>query len=1257
MNEAPPSGIPVLPQAEQTKLPEPRTEQPASALNRLILLLGTPRSGSTWLAAILNSYHRVLYSHEPLSRQRDAEMEALVARIKNTGAIDAEGRKFILRRWSMAHHDCQRPPFFKKDFLPYPPWLQMFAWVFVRTTGFGRKRFEDLFSPSGNKSFDLLAKDINWAAHARSIVLALNPLLLNIVRHPCGVVASLLRGQRLGLMPVTDRCEWFGYHQPLCKRLGHSFEDVQELEDWEFLALDWLAQNVDFLDVARIHPHKHLVVYEDLCRDPMGVIKGVYDFLGWEMGRSTTRFIERSTKERRSRLLDWLQAKHPYFGVLKNSLQSANSWKTELTGQQISRIISIAEALPHFKEYWPGDLRTEINRRQEPEPSLNGLKSAPLTNGAVLASAQPSCSVQLFAKSDHPFESRQPATIGIPFPKAALRNPAGLTLVDADARAVPLQALPLVLWPDGSVKWLLVDFVLDSLPGKAEFWTLGRAETTPYLTPDDSLRVHESAEGIAVNTGAATFHLDRSALLPFARVVVDGKDVIAPGSSGTLLTDPKGRIGRPRIKRSVIEARGPVRATVRLEGTWDGRVPCRFVARLCFFAGTGLARLRLTVHNPNRAEHPRGLWDLGDRGSMLFRDLSLELGLAGNTDPRVAWTAEAGHSGQSATAPDLEIYQDSSGGDNWHSRNHVNRDGRVPCSFRGYRLRNGVQMRSGLRASPTVTLAGSAGSVTAAVPEFWQQFPKALEAQGRTLRVRLFPQQFGDLFELQGGEQKTHTVWLNFAPADQPAGSALDWVHHPASVHPRPESYASAGACAFPRFVPARTEPGDRLASYLQEIITGPNSFTARREVIDEYGWRHFGEVYADHEAAYYDGPLPVISHFNNQYDIIQGALIHYLRTGNPRWFALADPLARHVIDIDIYHTNQDKAQYNGGLFWFTDHYKDAATSTHRTYSRHNCAPGDRSYGGGPSSNHNFTTGLLYYYFLTGNPDARAAVVGLADWVVNMDDGKKNLLGLIDDGPTGSATLTGDVSYHGPGRGSGNSINALLDGWLATGRRAYLDKAESLIRRTVHPADDIAALHLLNVEKRWSYPVFFVVLARYLDLKAEAGEFDFMYAYARASLVHYARWMLENERPYFDHPEELEFPTETWAAQELRKANAMRLAAAYTQDPLRDRLVKRGLELAERAWSDLERFKSRYVARAAALVMFSGAMDHYFRSVPIAPAPPCPAVRDFGTPEHFVPQKLRIRAQLKTVRGLLRAALSLANALNWLRFLRRGHIR
>src|SRR5690554_8097843 len=105
------------------------------------------------------------------------------------------------------------------------------------------------------------------------------------------------------------------------------------------------------------------------------------------------------------------------------------------------------------------------------------------------------------------------------------------------------------------------------------------------------------------------------------------------------------------------------------------------------------------------------------------------------------------------------------------------------------------------------------------------------------------------------------------------------------------------------------------------------------------------------------------------------------------------DDLARHVVDNDIYHTNEDRAGYNNGLFWHTDHYLDAHTSTHRTFSRHNdtsSTPGQT--GGGPGAEHCYSTGHLYHYWITGNHDSKATVIGLARWMQNTHEGEKGLL-------------------------------------------------------------------------------------------------------------------------------------------------------------------------------------------------------------------------------------------------------------------------
>jgi len=161
-----------------------------------------------------------------------------------------------------------------------------------------------------------------------------------------------------------------------------------------------------------------------------------------------------------------------------------------------------------------------------------------------------------------------------------------------------------------------------------------------------------------------------------------------------------------------------------------------------------------------------------------------------------------------------------------------------------------------------------------------------------------------------------------------------------------------------------------------------------------------------------------------------------------------------------------------------------------------------------------------------------------------------------------------------------------------------------------------------------------------------------MYAYAHASLLHYAQWMLGHEVAYFDRPEEMVYPTETWAAQELRKANVLRLAAACAEEPLRGRLMRRAEALSDRGWRDLMRFTSRHAARPVAVLLVEGLRDVFFRSGATPNLPEPSGCFDFGRPEDFVPQRQRVMARLKTVGGLPRALARLADVRNWPGFAR-----
>jgi hypothetical protein len=202
----------------------------------------------------------------------------------------------------------------------------------------------------------------------------------------------------------------------------------------------------------------------------------------------------------------------------------------------------------------------------------------------------------------------------------------------------------------------------------------------------------------------------------------------------------------------------------------------------------------------------------------------------------------------------------------------------------------------------------------------------------------------------------------------------------------------------------------------------------------------------------------------------------------------------------------------------------------------------------------------------------------------------------------------------------------LLDAARLSGDVRYLSKAEELIRRCVHPEDDIAARHLDDVENRWSYTAFLQALGRYLDVKVERDELDERYAYAREGLLHYARWMQSHEYLYLDRPERLEYPTETWAAQEIRKACVFHQAMMHASDDERVRFRERAEYFYRGAIDELRRRPTSGCTRALALLMSFGFSQAYFRRTPdVAAPPPRVSSPDFDRPLAFIPQRTRAK--------------------------------
>lgn len=843
-----------------------------------------------------------------------------------------------------------------------------------------------------------------------------------------------------------------------------------------------------------------------------------------------------------------------------------------------------------------------------------------------IVNQRPACHLRLEPPDRVPRPS-EAFTAGIALPPGWSADPSTLHLAGPDGSAAPLQARVVERWPDGSARWVLLDFQ-SAVSGPTPLRLDSRDAAAP---PVNGIVVAESAGGAIVTTGAATFTFAAGTASPLAGMSIDGVPAIDGARTRLVAETPDGGSLVVHFDRVIVEERGPMRAAIAMHGRVQANVALNVTVRFELAAGHAAAKVRLVLHNPRAASHPGGFWELGDAGSVLLRRLALEVACAGGPGlVRAVVSVDRDASYEDLATP-LRLQQESSGKPNWRSPVHVNRDGHVALRYPGYRLTAGGENREGGQACPIVGVGRDGHAVVATSRLFWEVFPKAytVGADG-ILGIELLPEA-GDPHELQGGERFTHEWVLGCGDID--AGT-LHAYRSPSIVSIDPAWWAVSGA--VPHFVPV-LDPDALYERLVRAAVDGADTFGHKRDRIDEYGWRHFGDLYADHENGPDGGDAPIVSHYNNQYDAAFGLIVQFMRGGDPRFWDLGRDLATHVAHVDVYWTDEDKSAYNGGLFWHTSHYLDAGLATHRTYPR------AQKYGGGPSVEHNYSGGLLLHHFLTGDPWSREAVLRLARWTLEMDDGRLTVFRFLSRRPTGLASLTATADYHGPGRGVANAVQTLLNAWRLTGEARWLAKAEELIARAIHPDDDLEARQLLDTERRWSYTVFLQALGRYLDTMREADLDRPLCAYARASLLHYARWMAAHEYPYLDKPEILEFPNETWAAQDMRKAEVFDLAARHASDAReRARFVERACFFYDSSLSSLAGWATRTFTRPVVLLLSYG-FAHLWHECHRHALPLRGPASDgrFGAPARFVGQKTIAlgRARMMVAAGTVAAVL------------------
>ena len=311
-----------------------------------ILLFGLPRSGTTWLGKIFDSHPDTLYKHEPESAESLGAIP-LVPPVSETETYREAVRRYVERIPAMTGPRVSaKLPLFPKSYLSGP------RFALVRLSAMVAKGGSRFFSglpvvglprsigPDGPR---LVWKSIASLGRLGVIATATDGAAVHLIRHPCGFVSSILRGEaQQRFTKDRGRSVSRGFVEPTlatasARNWGLTKEGLSRLDPIEQMAWHWAAVNAKAMEESPGLGSYHLIRYEDLCADPLGAGRRLFDFAGLTWQQQTEAFVRQSVAHDNP----------AYYSVYKDPQVAANRWRKELDPGDAARIMrAVAETPP-----------------------------------------------------------------------------------------------------------------------------------------------------------------------------------------------------------------------------------------------------------------------------------------------------------------------------------------------------------------------------------------------------------------------------------------------------------------------------------------------------------------------------------------------------------------------------------------------------------------------------------------------------------------------------------------------------------------------------------------------------------------------------------------------------------------------------------------------------------------------------------------------------------------------------------------------
>ena len=609
---------------------------------------------------------------------------------------------------------------------------------------------------------------------------------------------------------------------------------------------------------------------------------------------------------------------------------------------------------------------------------LFGLLSlAALLPGAALA-ADSASTVTLNWLGGTPPATGTGVSWGVPWPKGTvhLRDP--IVLKGADGKELRLQTWPLAYWPDGSLKW--TGHAISAPAGLMGPFQIGLRASGAADAPvqnRNQARQRSTGDRIAWNATGAFINIDtgpmRCRILKHdtsvvfesitagdtqvaenGRLVLLVADQVQGEDAGTVNTDEF----ISRIDKVTLEQSGPVRATVKLEGTHvsakSGRALLPFVVRLYFYAGQASIRVvHSIVYNADeKKDFVRGIgleFDVPLRDEIQNRHVRLagDTGMWAEPVKPLTGRREITFPQRGNIFPDqlagkripafaefpAQGQEDITSAADWNDfrLSQLHPDG-FTVEKRTNEQSSWLHVLDGHRSPGLVFLGDLGGGMAAVMKDFWQKNPAALEIRGATTKegqIRLWfwsPQ--AAPMDMRHYDTVAHGLEFAYEDAESgfstPYGIAntsevtlLAFPSMPANADLVQLAKAGTGDSALlvcaPEYyhanqsfgiwsLPDRSNPA--RAAVEDQLDSGLKFYQQEIEQRSWYGYWNYGDLMRMYDEVRHEWRYDIGGWAWNNTELMPNLWLWYsfLRSGRADIFRMAAAMTRQTQEVDCYH-------------------------------------------------------------------------------------------------------------------------------------------------------------------------------------------------------------------------------------------------------------------------------------------------------------------------------------------------------------------